>query len=169
MKENILEYKGYHAKIEFNVETYTLRGKIDGIKDLVTFQSSDAKMIEIEFHNAVEDYLEFCKEVGKEPEKEYRGSFNVRIAPDLHRRLATVAYKNGETLNALVEKAIKSYIDGENKSNIKLQQTIKILAKTIEAQSIYHKNQQPKIDIGDIGIPFNGMNINMAYQMERMN
>lgn len=65
MKSNILEYKGYHTKIEFDTETYTLRGKIEGINDLVNFESSDGSRIEKEFHDAVDDYLEFCKEVGK--------------------------------------------------------------------------------------------------------
>ena len=58
----------------------------------------------------VEDYLEFCKEVGKEPDKEYKGTFNIRISPELHKELALVALKNGDTLNATVEMAIKSFV-----------------------------------------------------------
>ena len=82
--KNLLEYKGYHAKIEFDSEDLVLRGKIEGIKDLVNFESTDISTVEEEFHAAVDDYLEFCKEVGKEPDKEYRGTFNIRISPDLH-------------------------------------------------------------------------------------
>lgn len=66
--------------------------------------------MEEEFHAAVDDYLEFCKEVGKEPDKEYKGTFNIRISPDLHKRLAIVAMQNGDTLNAMVEKAIVNYV-----------------------------------------------------------
>ena len=58
----------------------------------------------------VDDYLEFCKDVGKEPDKEYKGTFNIRISPDLHKRLAIVAMQNGDTLNATVEKAIVNYV-----------------------------------------------------------
>lgn len=108
--KNILEYKGYHAKIEFDSEDLVLRGKIEGIKDLVNFESTDISNVEEEFHAAVDDYLEFCKEVGKEPDKEYRGTFNIRISPDLHKRLAIVAMQNGDTLNATVEKAIVEYV-----------------------------------------------------------
>ena len=86
MKNNMIEYKGYHSTVEFDAETYTLRGKIEGINDLVTFESRDVSSIELEFHNAVDDYLEFCKEVGKEPDKEYKGSFNIRITPELHKK-----------------------------------------------------------------------------------
>ena len=108
--ENILEYKGYHTKIEFDTGSLTLRGKIEGINDLVNFESKNPEKIEEEFHNAVDDYLEFCKEVGKEPEKEYKGTFNVRIAPELHKKLVIFAMKNGESLNSAVEKAIRKCV-----------------------------------------------------------
>ena len=58
--------------------------------------------------NAVDEYLAFCKEVGKEPEKEYKGTFNVRIESSLHRRLAMYASRMGESLNSTVEKAIEA-------------------------------------------------------------
>lgn len=108
--KNLLEYKGYHTKIEFDSEDLVLRGKIEGIKDLVNFESADISTVEEEFHAAVDDYLEFCKEVGKEPDKEYKGTFNIRISPDLHKRLAIIAMQNGDTLNATVEKAIVNYV-----------------------------------------------------------
>ena len=58
--KNLLEYKGYHTKIEFDCEDLVLRGKIEGIKDLVNFESTDISTVEEEFHAAVDDYLEFC-------------------------------------------------------------------------------------------------------------
>ena len=103
---NILEYKGYHTKIVFNSADFVLRGKIEGINDLVDFECEDVKDVEKEFHAVVDDYLQFCEEVGKTPEKEYKGTFNVRIDPALHKKLANIAMKNGDTLNASVEKAI---------------------------------------------------------------
>lgn len=108
--KNVLEYRGYHTRIEFDSDELVLRGKIEGIKDLVIFESSNLTLIEEEFHTAVDEYLEFCKEVGKEPDKEYKGTFNIRISPELHKELALVAFRNGDTLNATVEKAIKSFV-----------------------------------------------------------
>lgn len=160
--KNILQYKGYHTKIEFDTETFLLRGKIEGINDLVTFESKDPTKIEKEFHAAVDDYLEFCEEVGKEPDKEYKGTFNVRISPKLHKELALVAYKNGETLNSIVEKAIDEYVNGISRTNTQLQQTIKILSETLETQSIYKKqfpiDAESKIDV------FEMPNIRMTYR-----
>ena len=108
--KNVLEYKGYHAKIEFDSDDLLLRGKIEGIKDLVNFESANVNTIEEEFHTAVDDYLAFCNEIGKEPDKEYKGTFNIRISPELHKQLVIVAMKNGDTLNATVEKAIAKYV-----------------------------------------------------------
>lgn len=112
MKSNIFEYKGYHTKIEFDAVDLVLRGKIEGISDLVNFECESMQEIENEFHTAVDDYLAFCEEVGKTPEKEYKGSFNIRISPDLHRKLAMLASKNGESLNSAVESAITEYVQG---------------------------------------------------------
>lgn len=60
-----LSYKGYHTKVVFCSETMTLRGKIEGINDYVDFECEDVLKVEDEFHAAVDEYLKFCKKVGK--------------------------------------------------------------------------------------------------------
>jgi predicted HicB family RNase H-like nuclease len=107
---NILEYMGYYTKIEYSSEDRILHGRIEGIGDLITFQSAEATKIEEEFQNAIDDYLTFCEEVGKDPDKSYKGSFNIRINPDLHKKLAIKAFKNNESLNQTVENAIREYL-----------------------------------------------------------
>ena len=72
----------------------------------MTFEADSAGKAEEEFQKAVDDYLAFCEEVGKEPEREYKGTFNVRINPDLHRQAALAAYKAGISLNQYVSQAI---------------------------------------------------------------
>lgn len=131
IKKNILEYKGYHTTIEFDAESLVLRGKIEGINDFVNFESDNPKMIEQEFQAAVDDYLAFCQEVGKEPDKEYKGTFNIRIQPELHKKLAVLAYKNGETLNSTVEKAISAYVENSTVTTTQLQQIIHMNSKII--------------------------------------
>ena len=135
MKNNILEYKGYHTRIEFDNETFSLRGKIEGIGDLVNFSCKDITAIEKEFHAAVDDYLEFCTEVGKEPDKEYKGTFNVRIEPELHKKLATKAFQENESLNTTVEKAIRAYLSENSQSSIQ-EETILILSTALASQRI---------------------------------
>lgn len=113
---NIIEYKGYQAKVEFDAESRILYGKIEGIRDLVNFEAERAEEVEEFFHEAVNDYLDFCKEVGKSPDKAYNGQFNVRISPKLHRQLAMRAFRDGETLNKEVQNAIEHYLDEEHQS-----------------------------------------------------
>lgn len=145
IKKNVLEYKGYHTTIEFDIETFVLHGKIEGINDFVNFQSDNPREIEQEFHAAVDDYLEFCQETGKEPDKEYKGTFNVRIKPELHKKLAILALKNGESLNTTVEKAIQEYVEGSSITNIQLQQTVKILSEALSTQRIYNSEFKEQI------------------------
>ena len=124
MKGNVLEYKGYHTCIKYESETNTLRGIIEGINDYVDFECDNISKVAEEFHKAVDEYIDFCKDVGKEPEKEYKGSFNIRIKPELHKELALKAALNGESINKTVERAIDNYINEEkivNKYNLDLQ------------------------------------------------
>ncbi|MFQ9148111.1 MAG: type II toxin-antitoxin system HicB family antitoxin [Eubacteriales bacterium] len=108
--ENTLYYKNYYTNVSYSAEDKILYGKIEGINDLVTFESESAETIEKEFHSAVDDYLAFCEEVGKEPEKVYKGSFNVRIAPELHKALAEYAARNGLSLNQATATAIEKFV-----------------------------------------------------------
>lgn len=82
------------------------------------FQTSNIANVEKEFHCAVDDYLIFCSEVGKEPEKEYKGTFNVRIKPELHKNLAFKALEDGDSLNKAVEKAIAVYLSDGRANDI---------------------------------------------------
>ena len=110
MNNNILEYKGYYTRIEYSAEDHVLFGKIEGIKDLVTFECENLSNVEAEFHEAVDDYLSFCKDLGESPDKPYKGMFNVRIPPELHRKAAMAAEMSGETLNAFITKAIRAAV-----------------------------------------------------------
>lgn len=79
MKENTLEYKGYHTKVHYCAEDGTFRGIIEGINDYVDFQTNSMNNVEKEFHSVVDDYLEFCKEIGKKPERRrYNGRTSIK-------------------------------------------------------------------------------------------
>lgn len=108
--DNVLEYKGYYTKVEFSAEDQVLYGKIEGIKDLVNFESDSLGNVVRAFHEAVDDYLAFCEDMGESPDKPYRGMFNVRVSPELHRKAVQAADKRGETLNAFITEAIQSAV-----------------------------------------------------------
>jgi predicted HicB family RNase H-like nuclease len=109
--KNSINYKGYFGSVEFSDEDNVFFGRIIGINDHITYEGVDVISLRDDFENAVEEYLDTCKQLEKEPEKTYRGTFNVRINPSLHRQLALFSASNGKTLNAAVEEAIRNYIE----------------------------------------------------------
>jgi len=60
--------------------------------------------------NMIDEYLADCKERNIEPEQPYKGTFNVRISPELHRNIAVYAIEHGKSLNAAVEEAIGNMV-----------------------------------------------------------
>jgi predicted HicB family RNase H-like nuclease len=101
-----MEYKGYYAKIEYSSEDNTFFGSIIGIDDSITFEGKSVTELKNAFHEAVNDYLVMCQRIGKEPQKLYKGSFNVRIDPEIHRQAILLAKSKKMSLNKFVEKAI---------------------------------------------------------------
>jgi len=108
---NVLEYNGYSGSIEVSVEDHCLHGKILFITDLVTYEAATVSDLETAFIEAVDDYFLTCKEIGKEPQRPFKGSFNVRINPELHRKAALEANKENISLNELASKAITAYVN----------------------------------------------------------
>lgn len=103
---DILQYKDYYASVHFSAEDEVFYGKIIGINDLVSFEGASVKELKKAFHDAVIDYLDTCKQLKKEPNKTYKGTFNVRITSDLHKQAAVVAAQNNISLNDFVKTAI---------------------------------------------------------------
>lgn len=108
--KNIINYKGYTGTVEFSEEDMVFHGKVIGISDSISFEGDTVESLVEDFHCAVDEYLEFCKENGKEPQQQYKGSFNVRIAADLHRKASLGAFAKNISLNSYVEEAIRSQV-----------------------------------------------------------
>jgi predicted HicB family RNase H-like nuclease len=105
-----LHYRGYAGSIVFSERDQVFHGRVVGIKDMLSFEGENVTELTTDFHNAVDEYLAFCDECGKTPEKPYKGSFNVRIGSGLHREAAEKAATLGISLNSLVEKAIRQVV-----------------------------------------------------------
>ena len=107
---NYLHYKNYTGSVELSEEDGVFHGKVVGIKALISFEGNSVNAIIKDFHDAIDEYFDFCVKNGKEPEKPFKGSFNVRIGTDLHRKLALAAAARGVSLNTLVEDAIRQSV-----------------------------------------------------------
>ena len=104
-----LHYKNYVGSIEYSEEDNILYGKVLGIRSLILFEGKDVDELVKDFHEAIDFYLEDCEKNKVEPEKSFKGSFNVRVNPTLHMEFATYAIKNNTSLNKLVEDAMMQY------------------------------------------------------------
>lgn len=108
--KDIIQYKGFLGSVHFSAEDECFFGKIEGIDDLVTFEGQDVKELKGSFQQAVDDYEELCKATGKPHYKSYKGSFNIRITPELHKKAVQKALMSGVSLNQLVQKAIEEEV-----------------------------------------------------------
>jgi predicted HicB family RNase H-like nuclease len=137
----ILEYNGYSGSVDASIEDHCLFGRILFITDLVTYEAETVADLEAEFVAAVDDYILTCKEVGKEPQRPFKGSFNVRISPELHRKAALQSIRESISLNELTSKAIDTYL---NKP---------IQPINIEQHHHYHQDQSARTYSQRLAIP----------------
>ena len=108
--KDILKHKDFIGSVHFNSDDEVFYGKIEGINDLITFEGKSVKELLSSFKEAVDDYIHLCKAHKKPIYKSYKGSFNVRISPALHRKAIEKALSLGIPLNQLVQKAIENEV-----------------------------------------------------------
>lgn len=102
-----MKYKNYIARIEYDEENHVFSGSVVNTQAVITFHGESVQELEKEFATSVEEYLNWCKEDGVEPEKPYSGRFNVRFSPELHRDSVVGATMLGMSLNSFIEKSVK--------------------------------------------------------------
>ena len=107
---NLLSYKKYNGTVEYSKEDGCLFGKVIGIRSLLSYEGNSLQELVQDFQNVIDDYLLDCKERNVEPEQPYKGTFHVKISPELHRNIAVYALEQGKSLNAVLEEAIEHII-----------------------------------------------------------
>jgi predicted HicB family RNase H-like nuclease len=108
--KDIMEYRNFYGSVHYSSEDHVLYGKIIGINDMITYEGREVRELEKNFQEAVDDYLESCRILGKEPEKTYKGSLNVRLTPELHRKAAIMANYRKTSLNNFIKIAVKKAV-----------------------------------------------------------
>lgn len=108
---DLLSYKNYNGTVEYSREDSCLLGKVIGIKKFLPYKGNSVEELEHDFQNVIDKYVEDCRERNVMPEQPYKGIFNVRISPELHRKIAVYAIENGKSLNAAVEEAIQNMVE----------------------------------------------------------
>jgi predicted HicB family RNase H-like nuclease len=103
-----MTYKGYTAHIEYIEDAGLFHGEVIDVKDVITFQGSSVKELNKAFKDSVDDYLDFCKSRGEQPDKPFSGKFMLRLPKALHRKIYIKAMKNGQSLNNYITQSLDS-------------------------------------------------------------
>lgn len=104
----ILKHKGYHGTA--SVENGKIVIEVLDLSDLITTECDRADEVEGKFRELVDDYLEVCAAIGRTPDRPYKGQFNVRVSPELHKNAAIAATARRVSLNKIVEEALQEFL-----------------------------------------------------------
>lgn len=114
---NIMKYKGYWAEIKYSDEDECFCGSVEGLKNtLILFEGNTVKELKKDFKEAIDFYLEGCKENNEVPEKQCKGSLNVRLGTKLHNEAKIKSIEKNISINELIKNALIAYLE-TNKSN----------------------------------------------------
>jgi predicted HicB family RNase H-like nuclease len=105
-----LKYKGFDGLVLYSANDRLLYGHIAGIRDMVSDGGTSVDDLEANFHAAVDEYLAFCEAENKTPDTPFKGTFNVRVGPELHKRVALLAESRKAKLNTAVKQALEDYL-----------------------------------------------------------
>ena len=107
----LFRYKGYTGSVEYSEDERCFFGKVLGLRrDGIIFEGDSASAIQKDFEEAIDQYLDHCKELGVTPEKPYNGKFVLRMSSDLHGKAAEVAMSQGKSMNEFINDAIRSAV-----------------------------------------------------------
>ena len=62
---NMMKYKGYVARIEYDDKDRIVVGHLAGIKDIVGFHGATVDNLESAFHESVDNYIALSEETGR--------------------------------------------------------------------------------------------------------
>lgn len=109
--KNIMEYKGYWAEIQYSDDDECFFGIIEGLKNTsISFEGITVKELKKDFKEAIEYYLDNCKQNNEEPEKQCRGSLNVRLGVELHNKAKMKSIEKNISINELIKEAVSLYL-----------------------------------------------------------
>jgi predicted HicB family RNase H-like nuclease len=106
----MIEYKGYVGVFEFDEELGQFHGYVVNTQDVISFYGSSVEELKAELKTSVEEYLAFCAEKGRDPEKPFSGNLSIRTSPDIHRRIAMQAARRRVSMNSFVESLLEQAV-----------------------------------------------------------
>ena len=107
-----LKYKGYSGSVEYSEADDCLFGKVQGMdKDCISYEGETLSGLRHDFEEALDAYLESCKERGVIPRRPFSGRLVLRMSSELHGRVALAAAGLGTTINEFINRALVDELD----------------------------------------------------------
>ena len=107
-----MKYKGYWAEIKYSDEDECFCGIIEGLEnDSISFEGETVKQLKNDFKTAIDDYLSLCKANNVDPERQCKGSLNVRLGIELHTKAKMKSIEENISINELIKKAVLAYVE----------------------------------------------------------
>jgi predicted HicB family RNase H-like nuclease len=109
---NTMTYKGHEAVVSYDEDAELFHGEVVNTRDVITFQGGSVADLKQALADSIEDYLDFCRSRGEEPDKPFSGQFVVRVAPPIHRAAVSAARRDGVSLNKWVSGVLEKAAGG---------------------------------------------------------
>ncbi len=77
--KDMMRYNSYYGSVHYSDDDKIFYGKVEFILALVSYEGTNVKSLRKAFEEAVDDYLQTCKEQRREPEQPFKGPFDIRV------------------------------------------------------------------------------------------
>jgi predicted HicB family RNase H-like nuclease len=110
---SVLTYKGYQGSFEYDPVADIFHGDVLHLTDVITFQGRSIDELKAALAESIDVYLDYCEKKGRAPQKPFSGTFNVRLTPEVHQRIAMRAAQDGMSLNKWVARTLEKAVSDQ--------------------------------------------------------
>ena len=103
----MMEYRGYVGTVEYDPVAEIFRGEVANLSDVITFEGRSVEELKKSLAAAVDEYLDFCRERGEQPDRPFSGRLLLRMDPQTHRAIVTAAAREGKSVNQWTVEALE--------------------------------------------------------------
>lgn len=109
----LFSYKGYTGEVTIDSTADVLSGVVLDIRDVITFEGDTVAEVKQAFRESVDDYLDFCHELGRKANKPFSGKLAFRTTPEHHRKIVLAAKSQGKSINAWMDETLSKAAEKE--------------------------------------------------------
>jgi len=106
----MLNYKGYIGEAVYDDDLGMFAGRVVNARAVGTFYGKTVEELEEEFRKTVDYYFDLCQRKHVDPEKPFSGRFNLRVSPELHRKIYLAAREDEISINSWIAEGLEKLV-----------------------------------------------------------